>query len=111
MRLCATAVSLRACLTACAALAGCGREPYSATGTVTTYDFDSSIVEDRYRIRIRTPPGPADASGCPLVIQLDPTFAGLRQYDTTVGLVSHFEDLEGGVGPRHRGRRRLPTRR
>lgn len=80
-----------AVLAALALVAGCGPEPYPATGTLSTETFQSTVVGDEYVLRLRLPPGYEDASrSWPLVVQLDPTYAGLREYDFTVGLVSHF---------------------
>lgn len=80
-------------LTTAALLAvfGCGAtEPLPATGELRTEPFSSSVVGDDYLLRIRLPPGydPDLAPGYPLVVQLDPTFAGLEEYATTVGLIS-----------------------
>lgn len=68
---------------------GCGDEPYPATGELSLADFDSAAVGDRYKLRVRLPPDYDEAAVYPLVVQLDPTFARLEQYDITVGLVSH----------------------
>lgn len=76
---------------------GCDAEPLPATGTQSTETFASNIVADDYVLRVRLPPD-YDAQGdasYPLVIQLDPTFAGLEQYATSVGLISqHAADGE-----------------
>jgi hypothetical protein len=85
------AVALLAC--------ACAPEPYPATGTQTTQTFHSAIVDDDYILRVRLPPGYDGQPtldyplGYPLVIQLDPTYAGLREYEITVGLVSHHAGL------------------
>jgi hypothetical protein len=65
-------------------------DPLPATGELTTEIFHSEVVGDDYLLRIRLPPDydPAATPGYPLIIQLDPTFAGLQQYAITVGLVS-----------------------
>lgn len=79
------------CFLLSSSLAGCGHEPLPATGTQQVESFDSVIAGDEYVLRIRLPPD-YDASPDlhPLVVQLDPTFVGLRQFDTTVGLVSEY---------------------
>jgi hypothetical protein len=71
---------------------GCSDEPLPATGELSTDPFHSDIVNDDYLLRLRLPPGyTEDATpGYPLVVQLDPTFVGLKQYDITVGFVSHY---------------------
>jgi hypothetical protein len=66
----------------------CGPQPLEPTGTLTEETFRSEWVDDDYVLRIRTPPGFEAGSDAPLVVQLDPTFVGLKQYDHTVGLVS-----------------------
>lgn len=75
----------------------CGLDPLPATGTLAVERFESEAVGDAYVLRIRTPPD-EDGDGStryPLVVQLDPTFVGLEQYATTVGLVSqHAADGE-----------------
>jgi pimeloyl-ACP methyl ester carboxylesterase len=48
-------------------------------------------MDDDFTLRVRLPPDVDEAETYPLVIQLDPTFAGLRQFDHTVGLVSSYE--------------------
>jgi hypothetical protein len=70
----------------------CGDEPLPATGELSTEPFRSDVVDDDYLLRLRLPPGyTEDATpGYPLVVQLDPTFVGLKQYDITVGFVSHY---------------------
>ncbi len=72
-------------LLACAA-----PETLPATGRVFTESFAAVGIDDTYLLRIRLPPGvdAEDAGAYPLVVQLDPTFVGLAQFDTTVGLVS-----------------------
>lgn len=82
-------------LAALVALAGCGPEPYPATGTLSTEAFHSAVVGDDYVLRLRLPPGYDDSRAWPLVVQLDPTYAGLLEYDFTVGLVSHFAGSGG----------------
>lgn len=58
----------------------------------STETFRSAIVDDDYILRVRLPPDyDADPSqDYPLIIQLDPTFAGGEKYAITVGLVSHY---------------------
>lgn len=75
------------------ALAACAArpDPLPATGTITTERLRSEIVGDDYILRIRLPPDADPDAAYPLVVQLDPTFAGLAQFDTTVGLVSQRE--------------------
>jgi pimeloyl-ACP methyl ester carboxylesterase len=79
-----------ACVGLAHALTGCADEPLAATGELSVETFESDEIGDAYRLRIRVPPGYDESSGddYPLIIQLDPTFAGLQQYDITVGLVS-----------------------
>jgi hypothetical protein len=73
-----------------ACLSGCGEGPLPATGTLLVETFESEIVDDEYVLRVRLPPGYDDdeTAAYPLVIQLDPTYAGLEEYDITVGLIS-----------------------
>jgi pimeloyl-ACP methyl ester carboxylesterase len=68
----------------------CADDPYPATGELTVEAFDSAAVGDEYKLRIRVPPDYDETASYPLVVQLDPTFVKLRQYDITVGLVSHY---------------------
>lgn len=70
--------------------AACAEEPLAATGTLSTQPLSSEAVGDDYLLRVRLPPGYDDdpSARYPLVVQLDPTFVGLEQYDITVGLVS-----------------------
>jgi pimeloyl-ACP methyl ester carboxylesterase len=80
-------------------LGACKDRPLPATGELSVEPFSSDVVGDEYQLRIRVPPG-YDADGdtmYPLVVQLDPTFAGLQQYDITVGLVS--QNAEDGEWP------------
>lgn len=69
---------------------GCSEEPLPTTGEVTVERFTSALVDDEYVLRLRTPPGydPDASTNYPLVVQLDPTFAGLREFEITTGLVS-----------------------
>jgi hypothetical protein len=69
-------------------LAACGPDPLPTTGTVTESDFRSELVEDDYLLRLRTPPDHDATRPTVLVVQLDPTFAGLEQFAITSGLVS-----------------------
>ncbi|MCA9720382.1 MAG: hypothetical protein KC468_37315, partial [Myxococcales bacterium] len=73
-------------------LSACGDAPLPATGEQQTERFTSAIVDDDYVLRVRLPPGydAAASEGYPLIVQLDPTFAGLEQYAITVGLVSDY---------------------
>lgn len=77
----------------------CAPEPPAATGVLSEEYFVSARVDEPYLLRIRVPPGydPSGARRYPLVVQLDPTFAGLEQYAITVGLVS--EAAAAGEGP------------
>lgn len=60
------------------AAAGCGPDPLPATGTLLEEPFASAVVGDEYLLRIRLPPGYEEgATSLPLVVQLDPTYAGL----------------------------------
>jgi hypothetical protein len=79
----------RSTLVACVLL-GCGEDPLPATGVLLVETFESAIVDDEYVLRVRLPPGYDDdpTAAYPLVIQLDPTYAGLEEYDITVGLIS-----------------------
>lgn len=65
----------------------CGTPPLPASGEQTTETFRSDIQDDDFLLRIRVPAEPAG----PLVIQLDPTFAGLQQMEHTVGILSQHE--------------------
>jgi hypothetical protein len=82
-------MSPRLLLLASVLLAACAKAPPPMTGTVSEQRFRSAIVGDDYILRVRMPPGAADAQRrYPLVIQLDPTFAGLEEFAVTAGLVS-----------------------
>lgn len=72
------------------ALFACNEGPLPATGVQSVETFASAIMDDEYVLRIRLPPNydAAAPARYPLIIQLDPTFVGLEQYATTVGLVS-----------------------
>jgi hypothetical protein len=85
-----TASRLLPALVVAAGLFGCAQEPYPATGVRWAEDFRSDLVGDDYVLRIRIPPEETQPGpeGYPLVVQLDPTYVGLEQYATTVGLVS-----------------------
>lgn len=63
-------------------------ETWDATGTLTDETFSSNTLGEDLVLRIRIPPGASDDDAFPVVFQLDPTFAGLRQFERTVGLVS-----------------------
>jgi pimeloyl-ACP methyl ester carboxylesterase len=72
-------------------IAGCLPEPLPATGTQRVEPFHSEIAGDDYVLRVRLPPGyEGSAERYPLVVQLDPTYVGLKEYETTVGFVSHY---------------------
>lgn len=78
-----------ALLIALAGLSGCGPEPLPPTGALFDESFRSEIVADEYLLRVRLPPGYEDDERLyPLVVQLDPTYAGLREHEITVGLIS-----------------------
>ena len=68
-------------------LFACADRPLDATGTVSEETFHSALLDDDYVLRLRLPPGEATGP-LPLVVQLDPTYAGLREFDRTVGFVS-----------------------
>lgn len=69
---------------------GCsGTEVLPTTGTLRTEPFHSQILDDDYLLRLRLPPGYESGSDrYPLVVQLDPTFVGLREFEITSGFVS-----------------------
>lgn len=73
-------------------LVACGDQPLPATGETTVELFESEVVGDDYVLRVRVPPDydPSGPQTYPLVVQLDPTFAGLQQFDITVGLISDY---------------------
>ena len=68
-------------------LLACVEQPLDATGDLTESTFHSATLDDDYVLRLRTPPG-YDGEPLPLIVQLDPTFAGLQEYDLTVGYAS-----------------------
>lgn len=74
----------------CAPLVACSPELPATTGTVSVEPFHSALVADDYLLRVRLPPGyDSDPTRrYPLIVQLDPTFVGLREFETTTGLVS-----------------------
>lgn len=70
-------------------MAGCGPDIPPTTGTVERIPFRSDIVGQDYVLHVRVPPDYDDDTAIyPLVVQLDPTFAGLREFDVTAGLIS-----------------------
>lgn len=70
-------------------LVACGPDYPPTTGTVEKIPFHSDIVDEDYLLLVRVPPGYAGGSTAyPLVVQLDPTFVGLHQFDVTAGLIS-----------------------
>ena len=80
------------CLLWVAVMVGaCGPAPLPSTGERWDEPFDSAIVEDRYILRYRTPPGHDPSVAYPLVVVLDPTFAGLRRLDRVLGLIAQGE--------------------
>lgn len=72
--------------------AACSPEIPAITGTLSEEPFHSQLVEDDYLLRIRLPPSyDADPTRrYPLIVQLDPTFVGLHQFEITAGLVSAY---------------------
>ena len=72
--------------------AACSPEIPAITGTLSEEPFHSQLVEDDYLLRIRLPPSyDADPTRrYPLIVQLDPTFVGLHQFEITAGLVSTY---------------------
>jgi hypothetical protein len=74
----------------CCLLAACSTAPLDPTGTLEEEPFTSLIVEDDYLLRWRLPPGHDPDVAYPLIVQLDPTYAGLKQFEQTVGLVSSY---------------------
>jgi len=71
------------------ALVACNRAAPPTTGTVSDERFHSTIVNDDYILRIRLPVGYESATrSYPLVVQLDPTYVGLHEFDVSAGLVS-----------------------
>jgi predicted peptidase len=80
----------RYALLATLATVACTEEPWPTTGTRETERFHSAKVDDDYVLRLRLPPGydPDGATKYPLVVQMDPTYAGLQELDITSGLVS-----------------------
>lgn len=79
-------------------LAACDAPP-EVTGTRFDERLRSEVVGTDYVLRVRLPPGYDDAPAqrYPLVLQLDPTFAGLEQLEVTAGYVSEHERT--GEGP------------
>jgi hypothetical protein len=73
-------------------LAGCLPAAPPTTGTVTTERFHSALMNDDYLLRIRLPPGYDAAQRHPLVVQLDPTYVGLHEFDTTCGVLSQHPE-------------------
>lgn len=73
-------------------LCACAREPWATTGTVESERFHSDAVDDEYVLRLRLPPDydPEGPERYPLVVQLDPTYAGLQELEITNGLVSQY---------------------
>lgn len=69
---------------------GCTPELPPITGTVAVETLHSQLVSDDYLLRVRLPPGyESDPTRrYPLIVQLDPTFVGLHEFDITCGLVS-----------------------
>lgn len=71
---------------------GCTPDLPSISGQVTVESLHSQLVSDDYLLRVRLPPGyDSDTTRkYPLIVQLDPTFVGLHQFDITAGLVSEY---------------------
>lgn len=80
----------RYALVAALTIVACTDDPLPTTGTRSTERFHADTVDDEYVLRLRLPPGydPDADIRYPLVVQLDPTYAGLQEYDITSGLVS-----------------------
>ncbi|MBL9042939.1 MAG: hypothetical protein JNM83_15115 [Myxococcales bacterium] len=72
--------------------AACSPDIPVTTGTVSVENFRSALMGDDYLLRIRLPPSyDADPTRrYPLIVQLDPTFVGLHQFEITTGLVSTY---------------------
>lgn len=92
---------MRLCRALCASLlvlSACAPSPPPTTGAVSAETFRSALLEDDYVLRLRLPPGYEDdpARRYPLVVQLDPTYAGLQEFATTAGLIS--QNAAPGVG-------------
>jgi hypothetical protein len=73
------------------ALLACAPQPLDPTGIQTEETFRSELVDDDYLLRLRLPPDHDPDLAYPLIVQLDPTYAGLKQFAHTVGLVSQHE--------------------
>lgn len=71
---------------------GCTPDLPSISGHVSVEPLHSQIVNDDYLLRVRLPKGyESDTTRTyPLIVQLDPTFVGLHQFDITAGLVSEY---------------------
>lgn len=69
-------------------LLACSPAPLDATGALSEETFYSELLDDDYLLRLRVPPGYDADTALPLVVQLDPTYAGLEEYARTVGFVS-----------------------
>lgn len=70
--------------------ASCTPEFPTVTGTVSVEPLHSKLVNDDYLLRVRLPPSyeTDPTRRYPLIVQLDPTFVGLHEFDITCGLVS-----------------------
>jgi hypothetical protein len=74
-------------------LLGCEPGPLPSTGSRSVEAFDSVVLGERFLLRVRLPPSYEldPERSYPLLVQLDPTFAGLRQLDYTLGFLSEME--------------------
>jgi hypothetical protein len=83
---------LRSPIPALLVLAACKSGPaLDTTGDVSEQTFHSDLISDDYILRVRLPPDVDMEGSYPLIVQLDPTYAGLHQFATTGGLVSKHE--------------------
>lgn len=86
----------RVTLTLWLPLVACGPE---LSGREETFDLESAVVGDTYRLFVRLPPGYDDASRrYPLVVQLDANLPWLEEYAVTAKEASRLE-AEGVIGP------------
>lgn len=73
-------------------LCACGAPP-PETGARREQPLRSAVLQEDLILRLRLPPGyeREPSRRYPVVLQLDPTFGGLRQLDHTAGIVSDLE--------------------
>ncbi len=71
----------------------CAQTPIPFTGTQREEGLSSRVLGKSLILRVRLPPGydPAGTQRYPVIVQLDPTYVGLRQMEITVGWVSEAE--------------------